>query len=52
MFLTSVQFITVKVNTVRDCASRIRGREVNVKFNSFEKGYVLINLEYLWVLDF
>lgn len=52
MFLTSVQFITVKVNTVRHCASSIGGREVNVKSNSFEKGYALVNLRYLWVLDF
>ena len=42
MFLTSGQYITAKVNTVRDCANSIGGREVNVKCNSVEKGYTLI----------
>lgn len=34
---TSVQYITFKANTVRDGANSIGGREVNIKFNTFEK---------------
>lgn len=40
MFLTSVQYITFKVNTVYETVQvGFWGRKVNTECNSFEKGF-------------